>query len=313
MLAEVNGADVDNVQFNFMARLTAMDVGRYGAEWRTDVSIGSRTAIASEYDRPLHATGFFIAPRMLAERATQNLFQGKDRVATYRVDRALGGVDVGYRFRRLGELRSGAEAGHISALVSVGNPLLPRLDGTVSRAFVRWVHDGQDSPIVPHRGLLVNAEGSWYMASPGANNRFAQTILRTSMFFPVNPRGSIFTIWTGGTTFNDSAPPAQAFTLGGPFRLGALGLDEVRGTHMAYAALGYVHEIFRTSPPFGTRIHVGGWYEVGKIFEAVPNRGYYSNGSLGVILDTPLGPLILGGSVGEEGRRKLYFKLGRFF
>jgi hypothetical protein len=49
------------------------------------------------------------------------------------------------------------------------------------------------------------------------------------------------------------------------------------------------------------------------VFESTPPRGYYSNGSLGIVMETPLGPLFLGGSIGEEGRRKLYFKLGRFF
>ncbi len=313
MLAEVNGSETDNIQFNFLARLTAMDVGHYGAEWRTDVSIGSRTAVASEYDRPLGNTRFFVTPRLLTERATQSLFQGKDRVAEFQVDRALAGFDLGYRFGRNNELRAGVEAGHIGSRVSVGDPLLPSVHGAVSRAFLRWNHDGQDSPMVPRRGWLLRAEGSWFAESPGASGRFPQAEMRSSAFFPVGARGSIFTILSGGTTFNDDAPPAQAFTLGGPFRLGALGLDEVRGNHFGYTALGYIREIFRTSPPFGTRVHIGAWYEVGKVFESVPPRGYYSNGSLGIVMETPLGPLFLGGSIGEEGRRKLYFKLGRFF
>jgi len=313
MLAEVNGSETDNIQFNFTARLTAMDVGAYGAEWRTDASIGSRTALASEYERPVAGTRAFVAPRLLAERATQNLFQGKDRVAEYQVDRVLGGLDLGYRFDRVNELRAGVEAGHIRARVSVGNPLLPGLQGAVSRAFLRWSHDGQDSPVVPRRGVRFTAEGSWFAEAPGANHRFPQFETRSSAFFPVDRRGSIFAILAGGTTFHEDAPPSQSFTLGGPFRLGALGLDEIRGNHFGYSALGYIREIFRTSPPFGTRVHVGAWYEVGKVFESVPQRGYYSNGSVGLVMETPLGPLFLGGSLGEEGRRKLYFKLGRFF
>lgn len=313
MLTEVNGSETDNIQFNFITRLTAMDVGHYGAEWRTDVSIGSRTALSSEYDRPLGATRYFVTPRVLVERASQNVYQNEHRVAEYVSDRALAGFDVGYRFGRENELRSGVEIGHINAEVHVGNPFLPRLQGVVSRVFFRWKHDGQDSPIVPRRGLNLAAEGSWYSKSPGANKRFPQAEARGSAFFPVDQRGSLFTVFSGGTTFHDNAPPAQAFTLGGPFRLGALGLDERRGNHFVYTSAGYIREIFRTSPPFGTRVHLGAWYEVGKVFEGVPPHGYYSNGSLGIVMETPLGPLFLGGSLGEEGRRKLYFKLGRFF
>ena len=251
--------------------------------------------------------------RLLAERTSQNLFQNEDRVAEYQTDRTLAGVDVGYRFGRKDELRSGVEIGRINAGVRVGNPLLPRLEGMMSRAFLRWSHDGHDTPIVPRTGWRVLAESSWYADAPGANGRFPQTEVHSSAFVPVDRRGSLFAIISGGTTFSEDAPPAQAFTLGGPFRLGALGLDEVRGSHFSYSALGYIREVFRSSPPFGTRVHVGAWYEVGKVFESVPQRGFYSNGSLGVVMETPLGPLFLGGSIGEEGRKKLYFKLGRFF
>jgi NTE family protein len=312
-LAEVNGSETDNIQFNALARLTALDVGRYGAEWRTDISIGSRTALASEYDRPIAGSRFFLAPRLLAERTSQNVFQGRDRVAEYLADRVLAALDLGYRFTRRDELRSGVEIGRMHARVRVGSPLLARLDGVVSRAFLRWSHDGQDSPIVPRRGLNLVLEGSWYADSPGANARFPQAHTRGTAFFPVDRRGSLFTVFSGGTTFNETAPPAQEFTLGGPFRLGALGLDERRGNHFLYASTGYIREIFRTSPPFGMRLHLGAWYEAGKVFESTPPRGYYSNGSLGIVMETPLGPLFLGGSIGEEGRRKLYFKLGRFF
>ena len=314
MLAEVNGAETDNIQFNFLARLTAMDVGRFGAEWRTDVSIGSRTALSSEYDRPIGHSRFFIAPRVLAERSSQNVYRGRDRVAEYLTDRTLGGLDLGYRFTRNDELRAGVEAGRINAGVRVGDPLLQRIEGAVSRAFLRWQHDGHDSPVVPHRGWRLAAEASYFNQAPGANGRFPQASLATSVFFPVDRRGSLFTLFSGGTTFNETAPPAQAFTLGGPFRLGALGLDEIRGDHFGHAAAGYLREVFRTSPPFGTRVHIGAWYEVGKVYEPVISpRGYYSNGSLGLIMETPIGPLFFGGSIGEEGRRKIYFKLGRLF
>ncbi|MBI3405722.1 MAG: patatin-like phospholipase family protein, partial [Acidobacteria bacterium] len=144
MLAEVNGSETDNIQFNFLARFTAMDVGRYGAEWRTDVSIGSRTALASEYDTPIGRSKFFLAPRLQVERSSRSLFAGRDRVAEYMTDRAFGALDLGYRFGRTDEVRAGVELGHIDARVRVGNPLLPRLQGAVSRVFVRWSHDGQD-------------------------------------------------------------------------------------------------------------------------------------------------------------------------
>ena len=50
---DVNSIETDNVNFNFLARMTMFDIGRYGAEWRNDVRIGSNTLLSSEYFRPL--------------------------------------------------------------------------------------------------------------------------------------------------------------------------------------------------------------------------------------------------------------------
>src|SRR5690606_22039176 len=61
---DVNSFESENVSFNVVARLTYFDVGRYGAEWRNDLRIGSNTLLASEYFRPIGKTGVFVAPRV---------------------------------------------------------------------------------------------------------------------------------------------------------------------------------------------------------------------------------------------------------
>ena len=64
----VDGSQYDNVLFTAKARITAMDIGGFRSEWRTDVSVGSTWGLASEYYKPLSATTkWFVAPRAYAD------------------------------------------------------------------------------------------------------------------------------------------------------------------------------------------------------------------------------------------------------
>src|SRR5690606_24220599 len=65
---DVNSFESEDVGFNVLARLTYFDVGRYGAEWRNDLRVGSNTLLASEYFRPVGNSGLFVAPRVSFER-----------------------------------------------------------------------------------------------------------------------------------------------------------------------------------------------------------------------------------------------------
>ena len=103
------------------------------------------------------------------------------------------------------------------------------------------------------------------------------------------------------------------FTLGGPLRLGAMGLDEIRTNQFVYGAGGILREIYQLPTLLGGKVYAAGWYEFGKAYQLPDFPGLNHTGSLGVAVDTVLGPLFFGGSVGEGGRKKFYFLLGRLF
>jgi NTE family protein len=310
---EVDSGEGSGVDFTVGGRLTMFDVGRYGAELRTDLKAGSRLLLATEYYRLLGETKFFLAPRVFHERSGQDLFFNGDHVAEYRVRRRGAGVDFGYALSRKSELRFGYEIGQLDAQVSIGDPLLPRLDGRVSNAALRFTYDGQDSALVPTRGVRWQGRAAWFFDSPGAATQFPLAELKVSAFNPINERSSVFAIGATGTTFNRTAPPAQQFTLGGPFRLGAYGRDEFRGSHYLFTGAGYLRRVSQLLPLVGRSIYAGGWYEFGGAFEQRDNAPYFHSLTGAVIIETRLGPISLGGSWGEGGRGRLFFSLGRFF
>ena len=313
---DVNSVESDNINFVFNARLTFFDIGRYGSEWRNDVKLGSNTLLASEYYRPLARTRFFIAPRISYERRRINLFEGGTRVAEYVGANIQAGVDVGFAPNSRNEFRAGYTIGYESASRRIGDPLLANVEGGFNAASLRWNYDGLDKSQVPTRGLYSRNSLTHYFDSADAIGSFSQAETRSNIFFPVsrvNKRAIGFAFGGGGLTFGGEAPLIRQFTLGGPFRLGAYGYEEFRSSNYIQGGAGFLYnpEIFPTF--LGGKAYVGAWYEGGSAFERIQKANYRQSLSGGAILETPLGPVFLGGSMNENGRGRFYFSFGKNF
>ncbi|HEY7544658.1 MAG TPA: BamA/TamA family outer membrane protein, partial [Blastocatellia bacterium] len=310
--AEIEGSDVNDLAFTIGARLTLYDVGRYGAEWRNDFKAGFRSLFFSEYYRPVGDDGFFIAPRASYRRERQFFFLNGSRVTEFQTDRLGAGIDFGFTSTR-SEFRAGIETGYFDAHLLTGDARLDLPAGRIDLARLRWAYDDQDSPTVPRRGLRIATEGRWIFKTPGSGDGFPQAELNASFFQPVSDRGSMFLSAAGGTSFDHRVAPAEQFTLGGPFRLGAYDRDEFRGSHYAIASLGYHHQIYDLPDLLGEKIFAIGWYDIGGAFTRLDRSQLHNQFSGGLIMDTRLGPFSIIGCFGEGGRGKVYFSFGKFF
>lgn len=310
---DVNSVQADNVNFNFIGRLTLFDIGRYGTEWRNDLMIGSNTLLATEYYRPLGTTRFFVAPRASYERRRINLFADNTRVAEYVGDTIQAGFDVGMSINPRSEVRAGYTIGYQSVERRIGDPLLPNFSGGFSAASMRYTYDDLDKAQVPTNGLLTRNSLSYYFDSAGAELRIAQFETRNFAFHPLSERNIVFGFGGVGTSFGRTAPLLQQFTLGGPFRLGGYGYDEFRASNYIQAGAGILHNPDFFPSFLGGKAYVGGWYEGGSAFESFGSANYRQSVSAGAILETPFGPVFLGTSINENGRGRLYFSFGRVF
>jgi NTE family protein len=69
-----------------------------------------------------------------------------------------------------------------------------------------------------------------------------------------------------------------------------------------------------TSAPFiDGRIYFFADYEVAKMYGVRDSSALPMDANAGVLVRTLLGPLFVGGSFGDAGHRKWYFRMGRFF
>ena len=317
LAVNVNGSGVAAFDFAAGARVTFMEVGHHGGEWRNDLLFGSSNLAASEFYQPLWQSRFFVAPYAFSSKYARNSFSGLTRVAVFGDARAGGGFDIGYDSGRRSEFRIGYEIfdGKLSPLI--GDAGLPIVKGSTGEFRARYVWDGQDSPSVPSSGTRVVVTASRVLQSPDLTHPIAQFEVQTSNFIPLGPKTSLFTSISGGTTFRGSAGPFQVFSLGGPFRLGAYLPFEFVGNHYAYASLGFHREFYRLPELVGGKVYWGGWYEAGAAFGTVASdpgpiavRGTFN---LGFIADTIVGPIVLAGSVSPTGQSRVNFSVGRIF
>lgn len=317
LAVNVDGSGVAAFDFSAGARVTFMDIGHRGAEWRNDLLFGSSNLAASEFYQPLGQTRLFVAPYAFASKYARNSFSGLTRVAVFGDERAGGGFDIGYDSGRRSEFRLGYEIfeGKLSPLI--GDAGLPIIRGSTGELRARYVWDGQDSPSVPRAGTRLVVSAARVLQSPGLADPIGQLEVQTSSFIPIGPRTSLFFNISGGTTFRGSAGPFQVFSLGGPFRLGAYLPYEFVGNHYAYASFGFHREFYRLPQLVGGKVYWGGWYEAGSAFGTaardpgpVAVRGTFN---LGFIADTIVGPITLAGSVSPTGQSRVNFSVGRLF
>jgi NTE family protein len=311
---QVDGGQSENVNFTAASRLTFLDVAGFRSEWRTDFQFGATYGVASELYRPLTGTSkWFVAPHAQASDRAFRTYVRNDPVSEYRVDHASIGLDLGYGFGRFSELRVGYEIGYLDTQLRLGTPQFASVSGRTGAALLRYLMDRTDDPVVPRKGFRTETDFRWYDTSPGASGGFP--VLSTSLgyFQPVSNTASVFLTGNGGTTFSFRETGIPQFFLGGPANLSAYGLNELAGNQFYYFRAGYLHEIWTMPPLIGKKVYAVGSYEFGKMYGAVNQSRFPNDVAVGVLAETAIGPMFIGGSVGDTGHRKWFFQLGRVF
>lgn len=310
---DVDTATGDPVDLSIGVRVTAMDIGTSRSEWRTDLKLGTVDLAATEYFVPLASSRWFVAPRAWWRSSHEDLFDGDNRIAQLGVRQIGVGFDIGYDLNRFSEIRAGFELQGLAASIQTGDPAFPALDEGIESAFVRWIYDGQDRPVVPIRGVRIESETRWFSEGPGLTADLIRTELSVSALVPVSERGSVFVKASGGRDFRRDALLIQQFSLGGFSRLTAWDRGAFRAGRYGVAAGGYMHDLGELPRVLGDRLYAAAFVEGGRLFGINVSDELLFDGALAFGTRSPLGALWVGGAVGEGGRTQMFFRLGRFF
>ena len=311
---DVNGTQPDDVTFAMGGRLTFLDIAGFGSELRMDFMLGNVYGIDTEfYKRFSQTSRWFFAPRANASSSAQWFYSSGDPKADYRVGRAGAGLDIGYALSRFSEVRAGYEVGYLNAHLRLGTPDFPSVEGRVGASRYRFTTDHLDNPVIPREGYLGQLTFHWVDTSPGTTEAFPSLELTTELFKAISRPGSIFLVARGGSTLGYERTGIPQYFLGSTSGLLAYGQNEVRGNQFYLFRAGYLHNLLTLPPFLGGGLYAVTMYEVGKMYNAPGVSKLPTDGAAGMIMQTVLGPVFVGGSVGDTGHATWFFSLGRVF
>ena len=313
----IDGSNYNNVLFSIGARFTFIDFGSYRSELRSDAIMGSQYLADTEYYHPFTPTSnWFVAPRGSANSAQQYVYNDNTWLATYRIRQVLGGLDVGYGFGTTGELRFGYEGGYERLSPQIGNSsVLPTVTGGTGDVRLQYQLNTLDNPVIPRSGESILMYTKGYNANPAAPGPFPLSEVQTQSFFRLSEPSSVFFGVSGGSSYGYKAG-IPAFSLGGSQRLVAWNTGELYTNQYFLGQLGYIREIAKLPPLVGTNVELLGLYEVGKTYKLAlgqkpPNLPM--DAAVGIVVNTIFGPVELAGAVGDYGRGRFFFRIGRIF
>jgi NTE family protein len=319
----LDSGQAGSASFTIAARITAYDLPTARSEWRTDFSLGRINAIASEYYQFVGSSQFFVAPRGFISREQQLITSDGERLADYKVSRTGGGLDLGYNFGRFSEIRTGLELAKASGEVLIGFNILPRIEGPERLWRSTWRLNALNSGSIPTRGVQIRTDLDWQFRSPTVflndlapnpfdeHDAFGQARLQALYARQFRSGWSGLVRAVGGETFSGRVQPLSEFRLGGPLRLGALEVGELRGGRLAFGSVGILKSLHDSPTSIVSKLYGAVLYEAGDAFDSKPR--WFHSGTAGVMAETSLGVLFLGLSYGESGRGGFFFALGRIF
>ncbi len=310
----IDGSEPEDVTFTIGGRITAMDVWGARSELRTDFQFGETYGIQTQLYKPFTMLSrWFFEPFAGGSQTTFNIYDKNNPRADYRVDRVLGGANVGYTFNRFNQIYVGYGIGYGEATLRLGQPEFTSYSGRVGAFQMNYVRDHTNEPVIPTSGYYLQSKFYWYDTSPGATEAFPSLDLYAGFFHPIIQKDSVFLIARGGSTFGSTGTGTPQFFLGGPGHLSSYGLNELFGDQYFLGRVGYLHKVF-TLPPFvGKQVYIYGAGEIGKMYGDPTAPRLSGDGVLGLLGETTFGPVLIGGSVGDTGHHKWFFQLGRVF
>jgi hypothetical protein len=175
-----------------------------------------------------------------------------------------------------------------------------------------WAHEGQNSALVPTRGTRITSEIFYGTEHPQVARNYPGAELRISHARPVAEKYSVVLGASGAATINE---PGLSFryTLGGPGAVSALSPREMLGNKFYQGSAFLLRSIGGDSLSLFGRFYGTLGYEMGRAWISGGTATPRHSGSLGLIGETPFGLVFFGGAFGDQGDKKLFFRLGRVF
>jgi|WetSurSiteA1Bulk_404760.scaffolds.fasta_scaffold02519_3 NTE family protein len=300
--------------YNILVDYTRRWMNSLGAEWKTQINLGSPSGIYSEFYQPLYVSRlFFISPHGEWKQDPVDVYKGHNRVAEYRITRYEGGIDLGIQPLMYGEARVGLQFGKFRADSITGDIDFPRDEATRGAIVVQGRLDQLDNVNFPNNGYLAQFKLISSLEALGSDDEYNRVQGSILGAFTIRKQ-TVLASLTAGSHIGNDLPFYDTVTLGGIFNLSGLSTGQLRGQTMALGRLITYHKV---GSSFIGDLYFGGSLESGNVWLNDEKSFDLSNlrlaGSLFIGYDTLFGPLYLAVGHTDGGYNAGYFYLGRPF
>lgn len=307
MQANVGGGWTD---FNLRTRATAFNIWGENSELRVDLGLGTSPLGTAELYKPVGERGWFIAPQIGVEQTSSSLFRDEVRFSDFQINRQAIGLDLGYTINRFAEVRFGYQMWHQSTDTVVGAPGQDQEGGGEKFGLkCSYSRAADKSPLQP--GVAWDLKADWYRDAPLADDTFTMAETKLRLARRLGIRSLLLLKTAVGVTLDGEPPFLQQYTLGGPFRLGAYQMDELRGDNYWLGTVGFLTPLGGGS--IRGRMFAGVFLETGAAFASWSEVEPATNLTFGLAFPMVLGTTCLGVSFGENERFQVHLTMGRTF
>lgn len=329
----LDASSSDSFRFGAGVRFIMNDLGGPASELRADLRVGQESRLGAEYYYRLRGGKWFVAPRMAYAETELPYFRGNERVSDFKTREVGGSFDLGYAFGRYQELRTGYTLAHRkfafvlpplavdvsgstssdgSRLVGWAYPSGPgAVAGRYSDLHLDWRYDHSDNAYLMRHGIRASLLAERVVDHPGMNRDFTLGEATLSYARSLGRRYSLLAETAAGRTPAE-IPLSARFWLGGVGRMDAMGRGQLLGSHYYYGGARLLRPVRDQGLALLGRIYVTTAFEMGSAWTEGSAKPRYS-GSLGVMRESQLGFVYAGFGVGDQGARRVFFRLGRVF
>lgn len=293
-------------------------INSFGGEWRVLLNLGDTMAISSEFYQPFDAAGRYYAFANVSGRQQNVNVIDNDGLFLnqVRISEATLQTGTGVNFGQWGTARIGLQRRYGRAKGRIGFPakVSSTFDSTDFAAV--FAIDTVDSVLFPRYGMSFDVEYENGLSWLGGDGRVDK--LAVGSYIPKTwGRNTLGLLTQFGTSFNGTPNETNLFPLGGFLSLTAYAPGQITGNHGGTAALLYYRRI-AGGPRYlaQTPIYVGATMETGNVWnrrEDMSLNDLRWSSSLFVGADTPIGPLYLGGAIGDGGQASAFLFIGQLF
>ena len=303
--------------FSVLARYSRRPFSHRGGNFSLSMELGTTNGLEAVLQQPFGAAGrYFYEPSLYYEGEEIPLNIGDLRLGEFwdqkaggrlRFGRELGDWGVIYAG---GEVRRGRTETKVSLLGDI-DPVVYTLAGFGGGLRV----DTLDHVSWPTRGVALSGEvyQLYSIGDDGSDTiQLEASALRT---FELGD-GTLLAGFRTGAVQNDNDDPVDLISLGGFRSISAYPQNAIPTNAYVYGSLEAYERLDQAGALFNVPVYVGVLLEAAHVELDILGPGEAGatySGALYLGVDTLLGPVILGGAIGEEGAGGVFFHLGGSF